>query len=139
MKHEITGILTKFDHPWNDGTVIKSNAFKNCGDYKVPIISDNSESFQDLTSICGYAEFEWKPDGIYFKAYIDDDTEHGKTLMENILKNDYQVSFFAYRIKYFKQLNSVRIVEDGKICYVTFKPKFDDASEILTIDGKDIN
>lgn len=138
MVHEITGILTKFDHPWRDGTVIKSNAFRNCGDYKVPVTSDNSNSFHDPIGICGHAEFEWKPDGIYFKAYIYDDIEFGKTLMENILENNYQISFLANRIKSHKQLNSVRIVEDGKICYVTFKPRFDDASEILTIDGQDI-
>ncbi len=130
VRHEIKGILVRFNIPWYNGTVIAPEAFKDCHGKTIPITVDFGPFLKDCNPEIGWAELEWKEDGMYYFAHLNQG-EKADELIEKVLDHDWRLGLYANQIK-----RADHRVVYGKICAAAFSAKCDKAAATLEVDGK---
>ena len=130
-EHKIEGLLVKFDEPWYNGTIITPEAFKSSDGAHVPVSCANGMGTAP-EDIIGHAELEWRPDGIYYVAYLND-TPKSDEMIDRTFYDHWRPALFANEIK--KTGDEVKY---GKIRGLFFAMTCDAAARVFTVDGKDV-
>ena len=130
MKHEIKGILVRFNIPWYNGTVIAPEAFKADDGKAIPITASFGPCLKDDNPEIGWAELEWKEDGMYYTAHLNEG-EKADDLVEKVLAHEWRLGLYANQIR----TTGKRVIH-GKICAAAFSVKCDKAAAVLEVDGK---
>lgn len=131
-EHKIEGLLVKFDEPWYNGTIITPEAFKSSDGAHVPVSAHDGMIGSAPEDIIGHAELEWRPDGIYYVAHLND-TPKTEEMINRTFYDHWRPALFANEIK--KTGDKVKY---GRIRGLFFAMTCDAAARVFTVDGKDV-